>query len=89
MTQGELALLLLSGLRHDRHFLAGDTARSISYGVPLRFDEVRSVVHALCGRLGAGPSRGICGLRLDRAPSVMASVKRKASPICNHFSSPV
>jgi hypothetical protein len=50
MTQGELALLLqLSGLRHDRLFLAGDTAQSISYGVDFRFDEVRSVVHALCG----------------------------------------
>ena len=50
MTQGELALLLqLSGLRHDRIFLAGDTAQSISYGVDFRFDEVRSVVHALCG----------------------------------------
>ena len=50
MTQGELALLLqLSGLRHDRLLLAGDTAQSISYGVDFRFDEVRSVVHALCG----------------------------------------
>jgi superfamily I DNA/RNA helicase len=49
MTQAEIALLLqLCERQHQRLFLAGDTAQSISYGVDFRFEEVRSLVHALC-----------------------------------------
>ena len=50
-TQVEIALFLVSvGGRVDALFLAGDPAQSVVEGVEFRFEEVRSLVHALCSR---------------------------------------
>jgi hypothetical protein len=48
MTQAEIGFfVLLAGGRSEALFLAGDTAQAVAHGVDFRFEEVRSVVHAI------------------------------------------
>jgi hypothetical protein len=46
-TQAEIGLLFHLTGGHDTLFLVGDTAQAVSHGVDFRFEEVRSIVHAL------------------------------------------
>lgn len=48
ITQAEITLLfLVTGNNYDAMFFAGDTAQTVSQGVDFRFEEIRSIVHAL------------------------------------------
>jgi len=46
-TQAEIGLLFHLTGAHDTLFLVGDTAQAVSHGVDFRFEEVRSIVHAM------------------------------------------